>query len=78
VNIENAFFDKRLGPNMRQQFVLRDQPPRLPQQHNQHIVGLRRQANGFGAAQQPPLSHVQRELVEMKYSPASHSVFGQS
>jgi len=36
-------------------------------QRSPRFVGLRCQTNGFRAAQETPLLHIERELVEMKY-----------
>jgi len=40
--------------------------------------GAGQQADDFRAAQKTPLSHIERELVEMKYLTGGHQNFGES
>src|SRR6476660_4284677 len=44
----------------------------LSYQRDQHVIGLRRQADDVLAAQETPLSHLERELVEVKGLTGGH------
>jgi hypothetical protein len=50
----------------------------LSYQRNQHVIGLRRQADDCLAAEETPLPHFERELVEMECLSAGHRDLGES
>ena len=72
VNGENALFDERVRPDPRQQFVLGDEAARVPQQCDQHVERLWREADDVNASLQPALLDIQGEFAEMKDFPVAH------
>ena len=75
---EDPFLDEGLRPDIRQEFVLRDQMTRVPHQRNEDIKGFRREPDDSGAAQQLALGYVERAIAEMKHFAAAPSAFGES
>jgi hypothetical protein len=75
---QNALFDRRVGPHSRQELVLRDEMPCVPEQQDQHVVGFRRETNDLRTMCEPSLCGFQRELAKMKDVPAAHGDFGES
>ena len=75
---ENPFFDNRVAPHLRQKGVLRDEVAGVPKEHDQDVMGFRREANDLSFLGEPPLGGLQPELAETKDVAAVHDDFGES
>ena len=75
---QNAFFDTRVGPHLREERVLGDEMPGLSEKQGQDIMSFRRQAHDRSGTCEPPLGDLQRELAEMKDLAPAHDDFGES
>ena len=72
VNGQDAFFDGGVGPHVGQELVLGDETPGLAKEHDQDVVGLRREANDVPSECQPPLGGLERELAEVEDLAVAH------
>ena len=75
---QDAFLDDRIGPHVREELVLGDETPGVSDQHDQDVVGFRREPNDLSSMTEPPLGGLQRELAKMKDFPAVHDDLGES
>ena len=62
---EDSFLDERVGPDLREQLGLRDQLARATRKRSQDVERLRRQMHVCGAAREPPLRDVERDVAEL-------------
>ncbi len=71
---EDPFLDEGLRPDIREEFVLRDQMTRVPHQRDEDVKGFRREPDDSGAAQQLALGYVECAIAEMKRFAARHQL----
>src|SRR5688572_28506852 len=71
---EDTFLDEGLRPDVREEFVLRDQMTRVPHQRDEDVKGFRRESDDSGAAQQLALGYVECAIAEMKCFAARHQL----
>ena len=74
MNREDPFLDEGLRPDIREEFVLRDQMTRVPHQRDEDVKGFRREPDDSGAAQQLALGYVECAIAEMKRFAARHQL----
>ena len=71
---QDSFFNERLRPNARQQFLFGHQSPLPTDQGDEYVVRFWSQPYWFGSAQQPPVSDVESELAKTKDFLVAHDV----